>query len=95
MSVNVASRISDVISRPRTQIFVVSEVAIAVRQGSMSHPIIPSVVRNGGCYGADTVTSPGPNNVVHSRDVIPASRILTTLYKWLILKTLEQVQQYS
>ena len=55
MSVNVASRISDVTSCPRTQMFVASDVAIAVRQGSMSSPIIPTV-RNGRCYGADTVT---------------------------------------
>ena len=95
MSVNVASRISDVISRPRTQIFVVSEVAIAVRQGSMSHPIIPTAVGNGGCYGADTVTPSGPNNVGHSSELVPASRRQPTVYKGLILKTLGQVPQCS
>ena len=55
-SVNVAFCMSAVTACPRIQMFVASEVAIAVRQGSIGPVIIPAGLSGGGCYGSATVT---------------------------------------
>src|SRR5690242_14271463 len=55
-SVNVADCISDVTAWPRIQMFVASDVAIAVRQGSIGAVIIPAGLPAGACYGNATVT---------------------------------------
>ena len=55
-SANVAVRINLVISCPRIQILVASDVAIAVRQGSIDDPIIPGGSGFRRCYGGGTVT---------------------------------------
>ena len=55
-SVNVAFCMSAVTACPRIQMFVASEVAIALRHGSIGTVIIPAGFPAGGCYGNTTVT---------------------------------------
>ena len=56
MSVNVASRISEVIVVPANPDVRRVRVCDRGAPGLHERPIIPSVVRKGGCYGSDTVT---------------------------------------